>query len=166
MDKKSLTSISHEKDKRKKEADKATKQIAKTEVDIVKVADQVGAIESGLSDVNQKIKEARGRVLDSAAKAGAQDAELAKQQETAARHERGSVVEIEKHTRSEQGKADRVKPTDSRILDGTQLSKTLEDAGRALNDIAKDLESTASKTSEQRTRSENAISSAVKRNRK
>jgi hypothetical protein len=165
-DRKSLRGQRQEGERRRKESEQASQTIQRTEVDAVKVADQVGAIDSGLSDVNEQIREARNRVLDSATKAGAEDAAAVKRQEDAAQEQRGSVADAEQHVRSEKGKADRVRPADSRIQDGSDLAKTLEEASRALGDIGKDLEATRARAAEQRKKSERAIDGAVKRNRK
>ena len=165
-DRKSLKGQRQEGDCRRQESDRAKQKMRSTEVDVVKVADQVGAIDSGLSDVNEKIREARNRTLDSAAKAGAEDAAAVKQQEDAAQEQRRSVDEAEQHVRSERGKADRIRPADSRIQDCSDLSKTLEETIRELGDIGKGLDATRARAAEQRKKSESAIDGAIKRNRK
>jgi hypothetical protein len=166
MDKKSLKGLAAEKAVRTKETDSATSKLAKTEAEAVKVANQVGAIDSGLSDINERLREARNRVLDSAGKAGSDDSKKVTDKVKGVREHRSSVEAVERKTSSERQKADQVRPADSRIKDGSELANVLRNASGELSSIAKALGQTERNAEAQKQKSEAAIKDAVRRNRK
>ena len=166
MDRKSLKGHSAEKEKHKRETAEAARQLGKTEADVIKTADKVGAIKSELSDVNERIRAARGRVLDSAGKAGDQDKTKVEEKEKAAGDQRHAVNAEERRTAAEREKADQVRPADSRIKSGAELSKILQDTGKSLSEIGSELKQAKEKAEAQRKKSGEAMNRAISRNRK
>jgi len=166
MEKISLKGHLKEGDKRKKEAETAVDKLGKTEVDVVRVAEQVGSIKSGLSDIDAMISELRHRAVDSGKKAGEQDAAQVQTQEKAVAGQRKVLEDAAQKSQSEEKKAQAVKPADARIKDGSEIAKVLGDARAKASTGALDLKKTEAKASSHREKSQKAISDAVRRNRK
>ncbi|MBN1656506.1 MAG: hypothetical protein JXA30_22235 [Deltaproteobacteria bacterium] len=166
MKEKSLKGIKVKTETRRKEAVNATRELVKTEADVVKVADQVGPIDSTLTDVNDNLRKATHRVLVSAEMAGKTDAAKVAETEKAARDHRSEVEKVERRTESERQKADRIRPADPRILDGSAHVKVLRDANNRLSEAINDLKRTELQTAEQRKKSTSAMEQAIRRNKK
>lgn len=166
MKRDSLKQHQAERDLHKKETTEATHQLSKTEVDVVRVAEQVGAIQSRLSDVNEMIRAERDRVLDSGAKAGEQDASLVQAEERKAAEHRQSVEGTERDTAAERHKAAGMKPADSRIRDGSAMTKLLEQTGNQLKEIANDLRSAETGAREKRSNAQSRMGETIRKNRR
>jgi len=166
MEKGSLKGLAKERDTRKKDTTEAVKQLQRTEGDVVKVANQLGAIRSELSDVQVVVREKSNRILDAAGKAGTEDQGKVEAQEKKASAQRATVDGTEKRTRDEQRKAESVKPADRRIPSGADVAKALRDAGSKLEDISRDLRTTEATARERRSKSTEQIEGALRKNRK
>lgn len=166
MDKSSLKGLSKERDIRKKDTTDAVKKLQRTEVDVVKVANQLGAIRSELSDVQEIVRDKSNRILDAAGKAGSEDQGQVEVQEKKASTQRATVEGTEQRTKNEQRKAESVKPADRRIPSGTDVAKALRDAGAKLQDISRDLRATEVTARERRTKARAQMEGALRKNRK
>jgi hypothetical protein len=165
MDRSSLKGHKAERDVHKKETGEKVHNLSKTEVDVVKVSDQVGSIQSKLNDVNEMIRAERSRVLDTAEKAGDQDASKVQAEERKTAEHKQAVESTEHETRIERQKATSIRPNDSRIRDGAEIVKLLDQAGAELKGIASDLRSVESGAKAQREKSQGRIASAIRKNR-
>lgn len=166
MERNTLKGQRAERDSRRKETAEAVKQLTKTEVNVVRVAEQVGSIHSELTDIQSQIREKRNRVLDSAQKAGSADGAAVQAQEQKTGRKRKEVEATEHRTAAEQQKAERIRPGDRRITDGGELSKVLRAAGTELKSISRDLRSVEVGAQEKRAKASRQIDAAVRKNRK
>jgi hypothetical protein len=165
MSRNSLKGHQAERDVHKKETSETVNKLTKTEVDVVRVAEQVGAIQSKLSDVNDMIRAERNRILDTGQKAGTDDASRVESAEQKAADQRQSVEGVDRETTKERQKADAIKPSDSRIRDGGTLAKFLDQTSSQLKEIATDLRTTESGAREKRTRSQSRMADTIRKNR-
>lgn len=161
----SIAGVRAQTDARKKGADTAVKQLRTTEKGGVRLADQLGAVKTMLTDTNAKVSAERNVALDSVKKAASDDAALVAEQERLAGDEEREVSQVERQAAGEQGKAESAKSSDSRMKDGGKMAQQIAAARQVLEGSKAALRDTSRTAKTQRETSVKEIDAATGRNR-
>jgi hypothetical protein len=109
---------------------------------------------------------ARGKVLDSVQSAGDNDRKVSETRESEMSEHKKKVTGMRERTRIEEKKAEAVKPSDRRMMSGGEIAKSLQEAGKQLEQIVQQEGMTAEQARKQRAAIDAAIKSSVNRNRR
>ncbi len=165
MSDQSLGKYKQEAKEKTAKTDASVKVLDTTQRDGVATADKAGAVKSELSDINAEIRRLRGGILKSIERAVGADAGVVKERVEDTKRHRGKVESVRERTTKERQKADSVKPKDSRMTGGAEMSRLLEKTGRELSDISTKESETATSAERKRHDLEARLRSAIDRNR-
>ncbi len=158
------TSINEIKKARKEQSDRIAKADRKLDTTVgvaTDTAQKLAKINSELSDVQVQLKGAKAEVAKSAERAGGEDTKLVQTQEQTGTTQAKEFQGIASRTDKLKEKARAVKPSDSRITDGSDAAKVLEKAGSEVKKESSAAEKAVRDSEAQRRQAEKKLKDAA-----
>jgi hypothetical protein len=140
MPSKSLSEIKKARKEQSERTLKADQKLDTTAAAAAETRKGIEKVDSPLSDVQAQLRAAKAEIAKSAEKAGADDAKVVKKQEKATKDQAKEIRNTAANSDKNKERARAVKPTDSRIRDGSDAAKILERASGELKKEASSAE--------------------------